>query len=522
MDFGFNLKSVTQLLSANALLSGWGSAGSEQHSKCAALKQTLRIENTTIVDARFLAAGSRVKVGKLCPEQQSQKFYAPTSLCRVQFVTKTSESSGIRAEAWLPEEWYGRFMGVGNGGLGGCIGYDDLSYGSSFHFASVGSNNGHDGNSGEDFLNNPEVIEDFAHRSIHVEAVVGKQIVEAYYGHQHQKSYYLGCSTGGRQGTQEALRYPADFDGIIAGAPATDFNHLIHWTGMLSRHTGAPDPTSPAFLSASEWDLVSKEILKQCDALDGVEDGIITEPDTCLFRPEALICRPGQIDDCLFPAQIAALRKIYSPLYSDGKLIYPRFDPGAELTYRQFIWGGQFPEYPRDWLQYVVLNHTTFDFSKYGPKQGKRIEAINAGGIATFSGDLAAFRDRGGKFLTYHGRMDGLIASGNSKRMYDLVSATLSMPSLDSFYRLFLVPGLAHCTGGIGSPNFGQRSYDVTHGVNASSHNLLLALVDWVENGKAPDEMIGTSYDGQTERAHCRYPFRSVRNAEQTAWICVQ
>ncbi|CAK5272441.1 unnamed protein product [Mycena citricolor] len=521
MDFGYKLKSLTHLLSANGLFSGWASAGSEQHLKCAALKDTLRIENTTIVDATFLAVGSRVKFRNVCPEQSSTKLYAPTSLCRVQFVTQTSESSGIRAEAWLPEEWYGRFLGVGNGGLGGCIAYNDLAYGSSFHFASVGSNNGHDGNSGEVFLNNPEVIEDFAHRSIHVEAVVGKQIVEAYYGQQHQKSYYLGCSTGGRQGTQEALKYPADFDGILAGAPAIDFNHLLHWIGMLARHAGAPDPTSPAFLSASEWTLVSEEILKQCDMLDGGKDGIITEPDTCLFRPDTLVCRPGQIDDCLFPAQIEALRKIYSPLYADGELIFPRFDPGAELTYRQFLWGGQFPEYPRDWLQYAVANTTKIDFGTYGPEDGKRMDAVNPGGIATFSGDFAAFRDRGGKFLTYHGRMDALIASGNSKRMYDLVSTTLSMPTLDSFYRLFLVPGLAHCTEGLGSPNFGQRGNTVTTAVNASSHNILLALVDWVENGNAPDEIVGTSHDGQAERIHCRYPLRSVRDAEQTEWICV-
>ncbi|KAJ7135907.1 tannase and feruloyl esterase [Mycena epipterygia] len=499
------VKLVLNLLTSGLpLLSSW-SDYREQHVRCLALKSGLHLENTTIVDVSYLTAGSKPKA------------YINSPLCRVQFSTNTTSTSAVRAEAWLPDEWYGRFLGVGNGGLGGCMAYRELEYGSALHFATVGSNNGHDGNSGLPFLGNPEVINDFAFRSIHIEAVVGKQIVEAYYGRPHHKSYYVGCSTGGRQGTQTALKYPEDFDGIIAGAPATDFNHLIHWTGMLARYIGAPNPSSsPAFISPELWQIVAAEILKQCDGIDGVVDGIIIEPDACDFHPEALVCQGENSGTCLNPPQIEALNKIYSPLYGDrGELLFPRYDPGSEGIYIG-MFDGQFPQYPEEWLKYAVLNTTEFDFTEYGPTHGRLMDKVNPGGIATFDGDLSAFRDRGGKFLTYHGRMDPLIPSGNSKRVYDLVSQTLDMPSLDAFYRLFLVPGMGHCSGGPGAPNFGQMGG--TNAVNASSNNLLLALVDWVEDGVAPDTITGSTLDGAMTRLHCRYPRRSIWNGH--AFVC--
>jgi feruloyl esterase len=142
----------------------------------------------------------------------------------------------------------------------------------------------------------------------------------------------MGCSTGGRQGTQAALKFPADFDGILAGAPATDFNHVVHWTNMLAQYIGAPaSESSPAFIPPGLWKTVEAEVMRQCDGIDGVLDGIITEPDACNFRPEALLCHPeAALDTCLIRPQVEALRKIYSPLYGPGnQLLYPRFDPGA-------------------------------------------------------------------------------------------------------------------------------------------------------------------------------------------------
>lgn len=204
------------------------------------------------------------------------------------------------------------------------------------HFASVGSDNGHDGSSGLPFLNHPEVINDFSFRSIHVEALIGKQIAEHYYGTPPNKAYYLGCSTGGRQGTQTALKFPGDFDGIIAGAPATDYNHLHGWEGLLATFVGAPDPNnSSSFVTADLWNVVAAEVLRQCDGLDGVIDGIITEPDQCIFRPEAIQCPAGTTTGvgtaCATEAQVEALKLIYTPIFGmQGQMLYTHWDPGAE------------------------------------------------------------------------------------------------------------------------------------------------------------------------------------------------
>ncbi|KAJ7199621.1 tannase and feruloyl esterase [Mycena pura] len=489
-------------------------------ANCLALTSSLSIENTTILDASYLPAPSTIRTSGTC--RSTATHTAP--LCRVRFHTNTSATSGIDAEAWLPDEWYGRFMGIGNQGMQGCILYDDLDHGSALHFATVGSNNGHDGDTALPFFHNPDVLYDFSVRAIHAEAVVGKQIVEAYYGRPPAYSYYTGCSTGGRQGTQAALKHPDDFDGILAGSPAIDFNHLVHWTGMVSRHLGAPAAASPSFIPLESWKIIAKEVLRQCDALDGVADGVITDPDSCVFRPESLLCsgEDSSRRSCFTAPQVEALRKIYSPLYGPaGELLYSRFDPGAESS--PLIWfllSGKFPPYTEQWLKYVVLNVTDYNIGDYGAKHGALFDSVNGGDIATFNGDFSAFRDRGGKFLSYHGRADPacpsinyipvqVIPSGNSKRLYDLISRTLSMPTLDTFYRLFLVPGMDHCTGGAGAFKFGQAPG--THAVNSSSHDIILALVDWVENNVAPDTIIGTASDGAT-RVHCRYPIQSRWN----------
>ena len=213
------------------------------------------------------------------------------------------------------------------------IDYLNLDYGSTLHFAAIGSDNGHDGNDGHQFLHNPEVLNDFAFRAIHVEAVLGKQIVHAYYNTPHRNAYYLGCSTGGRQAIQEALLFPEDFDGLVAGSPAVDFNHLIGWAAMLARSVGAPSHTADSFIPATLWPVISNEILNQCDGLDGVMDGIITDPDQCAFRPEALLCTAETVNRsaCVTAPQVEALRNIYEPLFgTEGQLLYPRYDPGAE------------------------------------------------------------------------------------------------------------------------------------------------------------------------------------------------
>lgn len=245
------------------------------------------------------------------------------------------------------------------------IDYENLEYGSSLGFASVASNNGHDGMSGAAFTNNTEVLADFTSRSIHTETIVGKALVNAHYERAQTRSYYKGCSTGGRQGIYAALHFPSDFDGVLAGAPALNFNHLIGWSAMLTKYIGAPDgEKSPSFIPPQLWDTIAAEVLKQCDGLDGVMDGIITEPDACEFLPEELLCEGRRTGDCLTRPQVEALRRIYAPLHGqDGEFLYPRFDPGAESSpfTKTLFSGGPFPYSDVSWScrtsRYILTSH---------------------------------------------------------------------------------------------------------------------------------------------------------------------
>ncbi|KAF7296948.1 Carboxylic ester hydrolase [Mycena indigotica] len=491
-------------------------------SRCAALQTTLKLANTQILNVTYIPGPTTVSTPGSCVSSAAVNN-AP--LCRVQFVTNTTSTSALHGEAWLPDVWYGRFLGLGNAQVGGCVDYTNLDYATSLHFAVISTDNGHDGLTGLPFLNHPEVINDFGFRSVHTEAILGKQIVQKYYSRAPAKSYYMGCSTGGRQGIQEALKYPNDFDGIVAGSPATDWNNLLGWAGMVSKAVGAPaGAASPSFLTTADWALVTAEALKQCDGLDGLVDGIINEPNDCKFDPTPLLCAGDKTATCLTAAQVTAVKNVFSPLRdSNGALMYPQYDIGAQADgLYSLILGGNFFSFTADWTRYAVKNVTSFDFTNYSLADIKQSIQINPGSTATWNGDLSAFRRRGGKLLTFHGRRDPLIPSSNSKRMYDMIAKTLKTPSLDDFYRLFLIPGMGHCTRGIdGGPTaFGQGQFPGTNRVNDTQHNILLALVDWVEKGKAPNTITGTSLTDLTmQKVHCRYPIeKSVWDGSQ--WVC--
>lgn len=392
----------------------------------------------------------------------------------------------------------GRFLSIGNGGLSGCIQYADLAYTASYGFASVGANNGHNGTSGEAFLNNDDIVADFAYRSVHTGVVVGKQLSQAYYEQEHSKSYYLGCSTGGRQGFKEAQDFPEDFDGIISGAPALAFNNLSTFSGRGLYVTGPP--SAPTFLSPDLWALVHDDVLAQCDSLDGVADGIIEDNDICDYRPENLQCSPSDganSTGCLTAPQVLAVRELFTDWYGlNGSLIYPRMNYGAELTARFVYYSGQPFMYTEDWYRYAIYNDPTWDAATLSLEDAAYAAAKNPSNIETWKGDLSAFQDKGGKILHYHGLTDGIITSDNSPRYYNHVSNTMGLHSddLDEFYRFFRVSGMDHCTGGVGAWGIGQNSRVLNGTVQTPQNNILLRLVDWVENGNAPETLTGYKY----------------------------
>ncbi|KAL2144909.1 hypothetical protein VTI28DRAFT_8370 [Corynascus sepedonium] len=504
--------------------------------KCSKLARELDVKNATVWFSEFVAAGTSLSFPDTDPSCGQANLVVNVDFCRVAVYVATSSRSGISMEAWLPSDWTGRFLSTGNGGLNGCLSYDDMAYAVELGFSTVGANNGHNGTSGAPFLNNPDVVEDFAWRSVHTNTVVGKQISQAFYHRKHKKSYYLGCSTGGRQGFKSAQSFPEDFDGIVAGAPALDFNNLNSWSGHFYGLTGPVG--SPTYLTPEQWNAVYADILAQCDGLDGYVDGILEDPEICQYRPENLICPPGASDTsansstCITGTQAGTVRAVFSDLHGNGgALVYPRMQPGSELLGTPYIYYAGTPfSYSADWFRYAVYNDPEWDPATLGPDDYAFSDALNPSDIRTFSGDLSAFRSRGAKILHYHGQMDQIITSAISPRYYNLVARTMGLPSsaLDDFYRFFRISGMGHCTGGPGAASVGQG-----RAAAASldpDQNVLTALVRWVEKGEAPDTILGTAFSGDGEvafrRRHCRYPLRNRYTGEgdpqdPDSWECV-
>ncbi|OLN91627.1 putative feruloyl esterase B-2-like protein 3 [Colletotrichum chlorophyti] len=496
---------------------------------CGKLIDTLKLDNTTIWFSDAVSAGTNLTFPENHPTCTRPSQIVDVDICRISMLTTTGPTSNISLEVWLPSNWTGRFLSTGNGGTGGCIQYEDIAYAVAQGFAAVGANNGHNGTVGEPFLNNPGVIEDFAYRSLHTGVVIGKETTKAFYGKEHTKSYYLGCSTGGRQGFKEAQDFPDDFDGIVAGAPALSFPNLTSWSGHFFTATGAVG--APSFLSASQWNAVYKDILAQCDGLDGQVDGIIEDPDLCHYRPEALICGGNETATCLTGAQAQTVRTVFGDLYGiDGSLVYPRMQPGAQAT--GILLAGNPFSYTTDWFRNVVYNDSNWDPATLGPKDYATSAQQNPFNINTWEGDLSGVKDRGTKILHYHGLQDPIISSDNSARYYNHVSRTMGLTSsqLDEFYRYFRISGMNHCSGGPGATFIGNKPTAVA-GYEPEG-NVLSAIVRWVEEGVAPDSILGTAYVNGTkangvafQRRHCKYPTRNVYKGgdpnSPDSWNCV-
>lgn len=506
-------------------------SASSFEKQCAKLASSLTIANATVWFTESVAAGTNLTFPDNDATCARPSQVVSVDMCRVALYVATTSRSGISMEAWLPKNWTGRFLSTGNGGLSGCIQYEDLAYTVGLGFSTVGANNGHNGTSGKAFYNNPEVVNDFAYRSVHTGVVVGKEISKSFYGKTHKKSYYLGCSTGGRQGFKSAQAYPDDFDGIVAGAPAVAFTNLTSWSGHFFTITGTKNSSS--FVPANLWPIIHKDILAQCDGLDGAVDGILEDPLLCNYRPESLICQGTNTTNCLTGTQAAAVRAIYSPLYGNGgALVFPRLQPGAELLgLSSILFTGAGFSYTDDWFEYVVFNTTSWDPATLGPDDYDLAATQNPGNIQTWE-PLTGYHAKGGKILHYHGQQDPIISSDNSPRYYDFVSRSMNLPStsLDEFYRFFRISGMSHCSGGEGASFIGQKGASTA--TYDPSGNVLTAMVQWVEKGIAPDTITGTKYVNGTQslgvdytRKHCRYPYRNafqggdVKNPN--SWKCV-
>ncbi|KAL7625866.1 hypothetical protein AAE478_005089 [Parahypoxylon ruwenzoriense] len=447
------------------------------------------------------------------------------ALCAVGINVKSSENSSYNFGLFLPDTtWNDRFMTTGNGGFGGGINWPDMGMLSQYGFATMSTDTGHSSDAGDGTwgLNAPESVIDWAHRAMHGSIVLSKSIINTYYSITDgiKYSYYAGCSTGGRQGLKEVQLYPDSFDGISVGAPAW-------WTVHLAANTlqqglyNLPE-SDPKHIDPSIFPAIVAEIEKQCDPQDGMIDGIISDPYGCNFNYEALLCK-GSSDTtgCLTQAQLKTIYKFYSPwVDANETYVFPPMalgtDPGfamgssklSGLSYGLFSW----------W----VYNNTEWDYTKFTFSDVQFADSINPGGATADNFDLSPFKERGGKILKYHGAADALIPTGSSVYFYKQVAQTL-MPKgidLDDFYRFFLIPGMNHCSGSTLAPWYiasASQSLDgATHsvpGFEDADHDIILAMMRWVEEGTAPDQLIATKFINdtatlgiQSQRPLCPYP----------------
>ena len=397
-------------------------------------------------------------------------------------------------------------------------------------------------------LNNPERITDWGYRAMHGSVVAAKQIIQSYYADSIQHSYYSSCSTGGRQGLKEIQMYPNDFDGLITGAPAWWTSHLQPWTVQVALHN-LPN-SSPGHIPNSLFPAILSEILRQCDPQDGVTDGLILDPYACNFYPDTLLCTTTNQTSCLTAPQLDTLYHIYTDyLDTNQTFALPHLALGTDPTP---LVGTDETSAPNPvgttWVQNFLYNTSTWSYTDYSYATIQLADATNPGMANADHFDLSAFRDRGGKLIMYHGLADPLIPTGSSVYFYSQVLQNMSSPPsasaaqsqtvisrrrksrrgtahgtgqgqgkgnenvLDPFFRLFLVPGMSHC-GSSAPPydsapwSFGQGGAPTptgpgfTHGIPGfedSQHDVLLALMAWVEEGQAPDTLVATKYVNDT------------------------
>lgn len=424
----------------------------------------------------------------------------------------------------MPTTWHSkgkRFLMTGNGGLGGCIQYNDMTYGTSLGFAVAGHDNGHAGDVGLPFLDRPQAVKDYAWRALYTAGKIGKSVVNHFYPSSINKSYYMGCSSGGRQGLKAAQEFPEEYDGIVSAAPAVYFQSILAASAHVFKTTGAPG--SATHLTQDQWNAVHQMVIDQCDGIDGVLDNVVEDPLKCQPRPEALLCGPGQTwasDQCLTAEQVLTVRTVYSPVYgNNGKLISPRLSPLTKEFIGYPVMYGGVPSYISEgWYKYAlyndptwtIQNNFTWDTVDYDMQQ-------DLFGVETAKTDLTDAKNNNTRILMYHGLSDCLISSENSYRYYESVSRDMGLPSsqLDEFYRFFPISGMDHCYSGDGAWFVGGSvQYGPAGALDVDpSDSVLMTVVKWVEQGIAPDTLMGRKLvDGVVTgaKAHCKHPLKTT------------
>lgn len=461
---------------------------------CADLS-ALELPSTTITLAEVVPAGAFVPPveRQLPPTTPPPSYDQLPPFCRVAATVSPVTDSEIRFEVWMPAEgWNGKFVGTGNGGLSGEIFYFSMAGPLERGYAVANTDTGHRGGGADASfaVGHPEKMVDYAWRAVHEMTVKSKDIVTAHYGTPVRLSYWTGCSSGGRQGLVEAQRFPADYDAIAAAAPANDFLPLLAY-GLMVQET-LTDPSGG--LSPPKVLLLKEAALDACDAADGVTDRVVGRPGACDFDPAGLGCETSASSGCLSESEIEAARRIYGGVKSSttGEQIFPGPEPTSEpewLAYRP----GVFPigvNYFRDLVfRDPAWDPSTFDFDA----DLSRALELDGAKLAATDPDLSEFVERGGKLLLWHGGSDGLIPLDSTIHYYERVLERMGEAAVEDTVRLFLAPGVGHCSGGEGTYQWDP----------------LAELEKWVEQQSTPQRIVASRpLQGGAERTRplCPYP----------------
>ncbi len=416
------------------------------------------------------------------------------AFCRVAATSKPSADSDIRFEVWLPlDNWNGKYVGGGNGVWAGSVAYGDMAGPLAAHYATAASDVGHQGSpmDGSFAAGHPEKLTDFGHRAVHETTVAAKAILQAFYDKPADRALYVSCSTGGRIGLMESYRYPEDFDGISAMAPANPMVALMIgtlWTGYVAQKDDA------SRLPVAKLQLVHQAVLDSCDASDGVKDGIVGAPQRCGFDPASLQCKAGDAPDCLTTAQVTALRGIYTgPRNSrNGKLLYPGFSMGSEGQVSTLINGKEPFPVATSFFRDLVFKNPKWDFRTFNyDRDVKLAEATGSSDLDVPPKGPKVFLERGGKLLLSHGWADGLIPPQSTVDFFSKLERSAGKKGRTNA-RLFMVPGMGHCGGGDGP----------------STIDMLSVIDQWVATGVAPERIVASNAPGATPRTRplCPYP----------------
>jgi len=471
--------------------------------------------NTSIVSATAITGGSVVtSAGTL------EKL---PSFCQVVGVSKPTADSNINFEVWLPTDtWNGRFMSSGEGGYVGTLNYTRKGLDGGMDeiirrgYVTASTDTGHLASDTFWAIGHPDRVVDYAHRAKHLVTVAAKGVTSTYYGKAPVKSYLNSCSNGGRQALMQVQLYPKDFDGVVAGAPWNFQSHAAAgdiWTAQALSAPGAAIP-------AAKLPAISDAVLAMCDAKDGIADGLIEDPRKCNFDPSVMLCKGADSNTCLTAPQITALNKLYQgPKNSrTGDYIYSGWSQGSEKSWTNIV--ANLPTSSpftlgNMYFSNLVYGNPNWDFKTLNFDTDI---AYADGFIGAFSNsmatDMTAAKNLGVKVIMYQGWDDQTLQPGHTPNYYDqLVKTAGGLEPIQQYNRLFMVPGMTHCYFGPGATSFGGVGQQIPP-VRAPSHDLQLALENWVEKGVAPETFVATKYTDdlattktvKLQRLLCSYP----------------